>query len=83
MQNWGTEMPKKLVSNSFPLGVSRKGLFSLVQCISQFASSDSSGSSSNNGSKIFEVQKNKRIDLLSHFYSKQIAKKGVVKSSTP
>ena len=29
--------------------VSAKGLFSLVQCVSQFASSDSSGGSNSNG----------------------------------
>ena len=36
-------MAENLLSNSFPPGVFAKGLFSLVQCVSQFASSDSSG----------------------------------------
>ena len=36
-------MAENLLSNSFPPTVSAKGLFSLVQCVSQFASSDSSG----------------------------------------
>ena len=36
-------MAENLLLNSFPPTVFAKGLFSLVQCVSQFASSDSSG----------------------------------------
>ena len=49
IQNWESEMAENLLSNSFPPGVSAKGLFSLVQSVSQFASSDSTGSSDSNG----------------------------------
>ena len=54
IQNWESEMAEKLLSNSFPPGVSAKGLFSLVQCVSQIASPDNTGNYSS-GWKIFNI----------------------------
>ena len=47
-RNWEAEMAEKLLSNSFPR-LFAKAMFSLVQSVSQFASSDRSGNRTSNG----------------------------------
>ena len=78
-------MAENLLSNSFPPGVFAKGLFSLVQCVSQFASSDSSGvvvvvarkSSGFMGDLLcVSFRKSKKNDFLCSFMQNRKPKKG-------